>query len=184
MITPGEFVSQCMSCIEAGGSAQDIAALMLPALASQAAQPDLWGKQELLHRSDRLFIVDLTLPPFGTSAAHDHSTWAVIGISSGCEIDYFYERSAQGLTYVREQAIHAGEACVLHEDTIHAIANAGGEPARGLHVYGRDLSTAPRSMWDPHTARESRLAMDQFVAWEKQLTERSKAAGRPLPPHR
>ena len=179
---PEEFIESCRRCVAQGGGAEEIARLVRPALASQRERPGLWGAEELLYRSDDLLVVDLTMLPFATSAIHDHQTWAVVGVSEGREVEYFYERTGQALARCGEATIHPGEAIVLSADTIHAIANPLATPTRGLHVYGRDLVTAQRRMWDPRSGIEMPFEMKTFEAWEQELREASAAAGRVIPP--
>lgn len=177
MLAPDDFTARCLACVSQGGAADAVAALLPLALDSQRQQPGLWGRAEVLHASDDLMIVDLTLPAFGTSAIHDHSTWAVIGISSGCEIDEFFAEQGSGLVRTGRREIHAGEAVVLDPGCIHFIGNPAAEAARGIHVYGKHLGRVERRMWDPQTCEAQRMDVAVFEQWEKGLTARSTAAG-------
>jgi predicted metal-dependent enzyme (double-stranded beta helix superfamily) len=175
MITPAQFIEKCKSAVESAASTGEIAALVEEALASQVSDPAAWDVDELMYRADNLLIVNLTLPPHATSPVHDHGTWAVIGIAQGCEIEHFYEERAGRLIKTGEAEVTAGHAICLGADTIHAISNPMATPARGIHVYGRDLVVAPRHMWRPETGERMPFDMKTFEEWEKELTARSSA---------
>lgn len=183
MLDPAQFVAGCMSCLARGGTPEDIEGLVRQAIASQQARPGAWGRAELLHRADNLFIVNLTLPAFATSALHDHGTWAVIGISEGCEVDELLVDEGSGLRHCGRHELRAGDTLVMQPSTVHYIANPLAQPARGIHVYGRDMVGAPRRMWDPDTGIAQPLEFTAFEAWERRLTARSAAAAVTVSPN-
>jgi predicted metal-dependent enzyme (double-stranded beta helix superfamily) len=182
MLDPAQFTAQCLECLSSGGSPARIAQLTRLALVSQREQPDRWGTRELIHCSDDLFIVDLTLPPYGTSAIHDHGTWAVIGISQGCEVDQLVTEHEGRLAWASRHELRADDVLVLDASCIHFIANPSAQPARGIHVYGKNLMLAERRMWDPQTCQPSAMDFEQFERWERFLTGRSAAAGSVVAP--
>lgn len=182
MLDPDTFIQRCIDARAAGEGPSGIAALVREALASQREHPAAWGRKELLHAADDLMIVDLTLPPFATSAIHEHLTWAVIGISEGCEVDELLVENGDGLARTSRHELHAGDVLVLPPDCIHFIGNPAATPARGLHVYGRHLGLTERRMWDPVTAQPRRMDFAVFEQWEHQLTARSAAEGRLVAP--
>jgi predicted metal-dependent enzyme (double-stranded beta helix superfamily) len=59
---------------------------------------------------------------------------------------------------------------VLDAATIHAISNPLPTPARGIHVYGKDLVVTKRRMWHPHTGAEMAMHLPTFERWEHELT--------------
>ena len=174
--TPERFVTDCRACVDRGGSADDIAALVKRGLDAQIGHPALWGGEVLLLRMPDLMIVDLTLAPQAASPVHDHATWAVIGVSSGCEIEQFHSRTATGLVPSRRVELRRGDTLVLSPDDIHSIENPLAEPMRGLHVYGRDITCAPRRMWDPETGAECAFDGKTFERWSEALS-----GGPPVP---
>jgi len=176
------FVARCIECIANGGGAQEIAQLVRFALVSQRDEPDTWGRQELLHAADDLLIVDLVLPPFATSAIHEHGTWAVVGISQGCEVDELFVERAGTLQRRARHELRSGDTLVLEPDGIHFIGNPSAQPARGIHVYGRHLGKVERRMWDPRTAEPRAMDFAQFEQWERELTRVSAQAGTIVPP--
>jgi len=176
-MTPDEFINRCIECLARGGSAVDIARLTRQALNSQHDRSDLWGKVELLHCSDDLMIVDLTLPPFATSAIHEHKTWAVVGVSEGCEIDELFEEHGARLSRSARHQLRAGDVLELGSDCIHFIANPSASVTRGIHVYGRNLGLTQRRMWHPETGAPQAMDFAVFDEWERMLTARSAVNG-------
>ena len=180
MLTPSDFVAACRACAARGEGPDAIAAVMREALQSQSRDPGAWRTDELLFRDADLLVVNLTLPPDAQSAIHDHGTWAVVGVSTGREAERFYVEGPSGLEATGEVVLAPGEPLVLAPNTIHAIANPDATGARGLHVYGKDLVTAARRMWDPSTGKATAFEFSTFNAWEQALTAQAPAQrGRP-----
>lgn len=177
MLSPDEFVECCIECLENDGGSGGIAALTRLALRSQREEPAAWGRTEVVHCSDDLMIVDLTLPPFATSAIHEHRTWAVIGISEGREVDDILMERDGGLRWTSRHELRSGDILVLQPDCIHFIGNPLAVPSRGIHVYGRNLGSTDRRMWDPETCMPRTMDFAIFEQWEHTLTARSAAAG-------
>jgi predicted metal-dependent enzyme (double-stranded beta helix superfamily) len=174
---PDAFVARCVECVAAGGGAEEITRLVRRALVSQREQPEAWGRQEILFAAADLLIVDLVLPPFGTSAIHEHGTWAVIGISQGCEVDELFTERAGMLERGGRHELRADDTLVLAPDCIHFIANPSAQPARGIHVYGRHLGQVERRMWDPRTAEPRPMDFAVFEQWQEMLSARTASAG-------
>jgi hypothetical protein len=150
----------------------------LPLLARALARTvSLSNGFQPMYCSPRLTIVNLTLPGLGKSPVHDHGIWTVVGISAGCEIERFYETGPDGLVQVGRIEIHEGETVCLATDVIHDIENPNVEPARGLHVYGGDLTAVARRMWDPRTWSELAFHFPTFEHWAEELS-----SGRKLTP--
>ena len=117
--------------------------------------------------------MNLTLPSFYATPIHSHATWAVVGVSSGCEVDRFYLRDGPHLKAAGEMTLGAGAVTELSSQTIHAILNPVRSVARGIHVYGSDLLSAPRSMWNPESEEELVYEHETFERWCKELTRAS-----------
>lgn len=172
---PDAFVSRCIECLAEGGGAREIAGLTRLALASQREDGQAWGKTEVLYCAANLMVVDLTLPPFATSAVHEHNLWAVVGVSEGCEIDELLEEHDGGLSPTARHQLRADDVLVLQPDCIHFIANPLPTPTRGIHVYGGNLGNVNRRMWDPATGVPRPMDFTVFEDWERALTARSAA---------
>ncbi len=52
---------------------------------------------------------------------------------------------------------------------IHAVANPLEVPTLALHVYGVDLLTAQRRMWNPHTLEACDYDSARFLRWCAEL---------------
>lgn len=177
MIGPDTFVARCIECLADGGGAREIADLTRLALVSQREDRRAWGSTEVLHCCASLMVVDLTLPPFATSAIHEHNMWAVVGVSEGCEVDELLQEGDGGLNPTSRYPLAADEVLVLPPDCIHFIANPLPTPARGIHVYGGNLAKVNRRMWDPVTCVPRPMDFAVFEEWERGLTARSAANG-------
>jgi predicted metal-dependent enzyme (double-stranded beta helix superfamily) len=173
MFTPDTFVSACRQCVGQGGDAIAIQAIVRDGLRSQSSEPSSWDREELLYRSPELTIVNLTLPGLGRSPIHDHGMWAVIGISTGCEVERFYEMRGGRPEEVERIQVQAGDAICLAKHVIHATENPGEQAARGLHVYGGDLVTAARRMWNPRTGTELPFHSPTFEKWAEELSTKA-----------
>ena len=57
---------------------------------------------------------------------------------------------------------------MLGDDTIHSVANPGGQLTGAIHVYGGDFVHRPRSQWGPGPEEERPYDIDdahrQFAA--------------------
>ena len=177
------FVDRCKELVRSPHPAAQILELMRTAVkdagsikkAVAPADPQAPVTDAILFRSDDLLVFNATLPPHFVSVSHDHRMWAVIGIYEGQENNVFYKRSPTRLEEVNRREVLAGEAILLGPDVIHAVANPLDFTTLGLHVYGGDLHSAERSMWNPHTGEELRYDVTQFFGWCKELSKRSRA---------
>jgi predicted metal-dependent enzyme (double-stranded beta helix superfamily) len=170
-MTPTHFISQCQACVANGGASTEVAALVRLALASQKEEPAWRDLDEFMFRSRELLIVNLTIPPFSATPVHDHGMWAVVGISSGCEVNRFFSRNGHRLRQDEEVMVSAGNTIELSAEVIHSIFNPLDTETRGIHVYGGDLISASRRMWHPQTQEEFVFEGNVFEAWCKELTD-------------
>jgi len=98
---------------------------------------------------------------------HDHGTWGVIGIVSGCELEDRYDVEAPGMAprHVGRRYHHPGAVtvCCSDDDDVHAVACSGSVPTIALHAYGTDIGVTTRRVYDPMTGQ-----VQPFVsAWAK-----------------
>jgi predicted metal-dependent enzyme (double-stranded beta helix superfamily) len=177
MFTLDGFVEDCRRLAVGPHGPKQVLALMREVVADPeaiaAAVPPLEKGQSALSaplfRSADLTVLNASLGPGLVTIPHDHRMWAVVGIYEGEETNTFYRRAGEGLAEANRRSVHAGEAILLGEDIIHAIANPLARPTLGLHVYGGDLLGAPRSMWDPTEGREHPYDVAQFGRWGRDL---------------
>jgi predicted metal-dependent enzyme (double-stranded beta helix superfamily) len=178
-----DFTARCRRAIAEGGGAEAIRTLVEQVLPVQAASPIQSETDTIVYRSNDLLIVSLAVPAFGNTPVHSHGgIWCVVGVAIGCEENALFERSGSGLVETRRIVLEAGATTVLAPDVIHKIRNPRATPCIGLHVYGADLLSTERQMWNPHTGEESPMQPVQFDAWCDELTAAAAAArGRAAP---
>jgi 3-mercaptopropionate dioxygenase len=100
---------------------------------------------------------------------HGHETWGVVGIYSGSEREFRYAKptaaeSGKPLTPAGEHVWKPGEVtvCCTTDDDVHAVAAVGDVPTVGIHVYGANIGTIERQLYDPATG-----AVRMFVSgWD------------------
>ena len=104
---------------------------------------------------------------------HGHETWGVVGIHSGAEHEFRYAKPAPGqpgkpLTPLGESVWERGQVtvCCTTDDDIHSVVALGDVPTVGIHVYGADIGTIERRLYDPETG-----AVRWFVSgWDTPVT--------------
>lgn len=158
--------SRCQQCLAGGGGAEEIRGLVLDALGELASGPPQEAIDDIVHRTSDLLVVGLAQPPYSNTPVHNHGgIWCVIGMAVGREENALYAESAEGLDEVRRFVVEAGEAVVLEPNAIHKIRNPDGATSLGVHVYGADLLSTTRSMWDPRSGEKSLLDRSRFESW-------------------
>jgi predicted metal-dependent enzyme (double-stranded beta helix superfamily) len=162
--------SRCQQCLAAGGRAEEVRALVTEALSELASGPPQEAIDDIVHRTDDLLVVGLAQPPYANTPIHNHGgIWCVIGMAVGREENALHAESAGDLGEVDRFVVAAGEAVVLGPNAIHKIRNPDGVMSLGVHVYGADLLSATRYMWDPRTGEKSLLNRSKFDAWCDEL---------------
>jgi 3-mercaptopropionate dioxygenase len=101
-----------------------------------------------LHRSGRCSIVVAVFRPGAAAPIHDHGTWAVIGIYRGRERETWFRHTDSGLAEVRSFVNPTGAVSVVPTGMIHTVQALDDQDAVSLHVYGTDIVTQERSMFD------------------------------------
>ncbi|HSP99128.1 MAG TPA: hypothetical protein VL049_18045 [Candidatus Dormibacteraeota bacterium] len=123
-------------------------------------------------RSQALTIFHAALEPGFRNPAHDHGTWAVVGVYDGTERNVFYRRAGRMIAPERHVDATAPAVMVMHPGVIHAICNPLSTASRAIHVYGNDHFDASRSMWHPESLVEEPYRMERFREWSRQLRAR------------
>jgi 3-mercaptopropionate dioxygenase len=89
---------------------------------------------------------------------HGHETWGVVGIYAGAEREFRYAKptaadAGSPLTPAGEQVFERGQVtvCCTTDDDVHAVAAVGDVPTVGIHVYGANIGTIERQLYDPAT---------------------------------
>ncbi|MFI5728670.1 hypothetical protein ACIA49_01025 [Kribbella sp. NPDC051587] len=108
---------------------------------------------------------------------HGHETWGVAGIYAGAERELRYVKPTAAdspLTPAGEHVWERGQVtvCCTTDDDVHAVVAVGTEPAVGIHVYGGNIGTMERRLYDPATG-----AVRWFVSgWDTPAADSSSLA--------
>ncbi len=136
------------------------------ALAAALGEPEHAGI-EPLYRGPDLTVINFTWAPWMSLIPHNHHMWAVIGIFSGREDNFFWRRTEAGIEAAGAHSMGAGEVTPLGPEIIHSVLNPIGKMTRAIHVYGGDFFDPPkqRSQWDHETLEEQ--------PWDVEKTRRT-----------
>ncbi len=152
------FLGDCKAALTEPEPRRTIKAVLDRACADPAqladALPPRRAEIERLHVSPELTVLKVVWAPGMRFKPHDHRMWAAIGIYTGGEDNAFYRRTDGGLTESGGKALRPGDACLLGDDTVHAVTNPTTQFAGAIHIYGGDFFATPRSEWDPATLEE------------------------------
>lgn len=103
-----------------------------------------------------------------TTPIHDHGTWGVIGIVQGSEYEIHYDppsgEGAAPMVKTSESYLEAGDVtvCCTSEHDVHEVRCASSVPCVGIHVYGGDIGTIKRHVYDPQTGARRAVV----TAWD------------------
>lgn len=118
-----------------------------------AMQPDQPYGSFLLYLApeSRFVVVIDTFDENQTTRAHNHRTWAVVGLMEGSERDIRFA-TPDGLhgapQKISETQTQAGDIATVLENEFHALATSPSYRSRSLHVYGADIGRITRLCWD------------------------------------
>jgi 3-mercaptopropionate dioxygenase len=108
--------------------------------------------------SDGSFCIATAVWDVGqVTPVHDHGTWGVIGIYQGVEHEVrFKPEVMSGKVKVRqteERNIPERQVivCCTSDQDIHRVGCGSGMPCVGIHIYGADIGTIQRHVYDPET---------------------------------
>ena len=113
--------------------------------------------QYLLHRPDdgAFSIVSFVWNAGRGSPIHDHCTWGVIGQYEGEEEETRFrlgEHAPEVIAVVRARPGDTSHVYPPHRD-IHQIMNRTHEPTISIHIYGGDIGSQQRHIYDPESGR-------------------------------
>jgi predicted metal-dependent enzyme (double-stranded beta helix superfamily) len=132
---------------------------------------------QVFYRSPDLTLLKVCFPVGRRTPPHDHGTWATILMLSGEEKNTLYRSENGALRKASEATLTRGIILPMLAETAHVAECMGGAPAIGLHVYGGDILSLPRRMWNPETLEEHPLDWTQYEVFARTA---SKAAAAPL----
>jgi predicted metal-dependent enzyme (double-stranded beta helix superfamily) len=154
MSATDEFIAQCVGTVTTDQELSATREVMERALHDQsiARELSLDAGVRILHSSKDLTILHVVMSerPVGAGdpIPHNHSMWAMIGVTHGNEYNQLFRRAADTIKPSSEHVIDAGSVFFLDEDAIHAVKNPSTDHvSSALHVYGGDLLNASKTMW-------------------------------------
>jgi predicted metal-dependent enzyme (double-stranded beta helix superfamily) len=111
--------------------------------------------QYLLHLApDKSFsVVSFVWSPGEGSPIHDHCTWGVIGQYEGEEEETRYRLLETGMHELGLAVFRPGDVGHVYPPTreVHRIRNRTSAPAVSVHVYGGDIGTTERHVFNSKT---------------------------------
>lgn len=158
-----KFITDCKSALGGDKPETAVAELVQEAVSDYQGLINALGvpKQaaiEKLYVSDELTIINVIWAPKMTQTAHNHNTWAVIGVYSGREDNIFWRRIQDEengkIEAAGAKSIAAGEVTVLGKNLIHSVTNPTSSFTGAIHVYGANFFEIERSEWDPMSLHE------------------------------
>lgn len=104
---------------------------------------------------DRLSVVSFVWGPGQETPVHDHQVWGLVGVLRGAEVARNYVRDEAGrLTELPAERLEQGGVAAVSPTIgdIHRISNAYADrPSISIHVYGGNIGTIRRLVFDPAT---------------------------------
>ena len=184
MFDPQEFVSKCLQALtdpDAELAVREIVSetvsqpeALQAGLATTAPGPITW------YQSPALTVQRIVWPNGVITPPHEHRMWAVVGVYQGQEDNTLWKRIPHGVEEVGSRELSARDVLLLGPDAIHAVANPCRYPTIGLHVYGGDIISTPRSEWDYAGQNEHLFDIAKVEEIVAGLMAKSRQLGRDL----
>ncbi len=180
MFDKERFIEECRALLKEKQAQAAIRELVAKAVSDPAqifrelGEPKLSGVQTL-YRAGDLTILNLCWGPQMVFKPHDHRMWAVIGIYTGREQNFFFRRGEQGLQRHGSKELNPKDTVPLGAAIIHAVTNPLDRITGAIHVYGGDFFGVPRSEWEPETLRERAYDVERAKGVFAEANERFRA---------
>lgn len=157
---PSEVVKRIAPCVHALISQRD---WLLPS--HRRAISSKPYAQYLLYRPDdyAFSVVSFVWNPGQGSPIHDHCTWGVIGQYEGEEEEIRFRVAENALETISVIQSRPGDVSHVYppDRDVHQILNRSGSPTISIHVYGGDIGSQERHVYDPLTG-ESRAFVSGY----------------------
>ena len=169
------FIASADSVIRRGIDPKDTVLAIEPLLRGLVMEPDWLNEkyrraipskayaQYLLYRpADHAFsVVSFVWNPGQGSPIHDHCTWGVIGQLEGQEEESRFRLQNNRLERIGVVLARPGDVSHVYPPTrdIHQIINRSSTPTISIHIYGGDIGSQRRHVYDPDTA-----ATQEFIS--------------------
>ena len=184
MFEVDQFIADCRAATQAERSSRLVREVVARAVREpgsvlkQLGEPTRAGLNTL-YRCGDLTILNVVWAPMMKIGPHNHQMWAVIGIYTGREDNFFWRRVRGGdggeVAAAGSKLLSERDVAPLGRHIIHSVTNPIPRFTGAIHVYGGDFFSARhRSEWDPETLREApwdaERAMRRFEAANEGLT--------------
>jgi predicted metal-dependent enzyme (double-stranded beta helix superfamily) len=169
----GEMVEACKIALGRDKAHEAIAEIIRDAVCEPEATLVSLGSSEKagiekLYVSDALTIINVVWAPKMTLPAHNHNTWAVIGVYAGREDNIFWRKQKNDekgeIKAAGAKSIASGEVAVLGKNLIHSVTNPTDIFTRAIHVYGGNFFEIERSEWDPMSLVEGPYNVEKTLS--------------------
>ena len=166
-------VSACKVALGKEKPQEQIAELVRKAIGDPKSVKAALGQQEIagiekLYVSDELTIINVVWAPKMTLPAHNHNTWAVIGVYAGREDNIFWRRLQNDpkgkVEAVGAKSIASGETASLGKSLIHSVINPTDVFTRAIHIYGGNFFEIERSEWDTNSLVETPYNVEKMLS--------------------
>jgi predicted metal-dependent enzyme (double-stranded beta helix superfamily) len=106
----------------------------------------------ILQAEERFSVVALVLRAGQQTTIHDHLTWCVVAVVSGCEQEWLFRDRGDHLTPIAQSISPTGSiSAFAPPGDIHLVRNAGATTAISMHIYGTDLRVTGSSVRRTYT---------------------------------
>jgi predicted metal-dependent enzyme (double-stranded beta helix superfamily) len=97
-----------------------------------------WSVSKLYTEQDYPLTVQLvSWKPGATSTIHNHATWGLVAMLSGCERNHFWRRTeGEAIEKVGDRIVCEGQMITFSPGAIHSIEALGDEPTISFNLYG------------------------------------------------
>lgn len=179
-----ELVDQCRQALDDPEPGQAVRELVAKAV----ARPDELERalsggppgQTTYHQSPELTVQRIVWPNGVVSPPHEHRMWAVVGVFRGQEDNELWRRTPAGLERCGGTELATGDVILLGTDEVHAVSNPCHHATIGLHIYGGDILTTPRSEWDLAGDHEHLFDLPALAGFIARMQKLSAERGREL----
>lgn len=164
------FVGDVRKIVQEGGGEQAVTAKVAARLQSLLLEHNILDPRYTRPKSDNYVLYPIWVEPDGSfcvasavwnvgqvTPVHDHGTWGVIGIYQGVEHEVLFKpKLATGgvrfrQTGERNIAERQVIVCCMSDQDIHRVSCGSSVPCVGIHVYGADIGTIQRHVYNPET---------------------------------
>jgi predicted metal-dependent enzyme (double-stranded beta helix superfamily) len=102
---------------------------------------------------ERFSVVSFVWGPGQSTPIHDHTTWGLIGMLCGAEVEQHYARQEDGtlVEWGEPQRLQAGEVDMVSPrlGDLHRVSNAFADRnSISIHVYGGNIGTIERWVYE------------------------------------